>query len=213
VTLPTPTKHTRTALTGRAGVVVNYRTGDTIVLTGGSLTRWLASLEHSAAPAPVTVRASVVSWGTNEAPARLKSVGPPPWAWRVGAAAVLVATLATREGGRPGTKFGRLRRLAEVGCGLPPATTAHARLAVRSIRWAARALPARVACLEESTAASLLLALGGRGGAWRHGVATDPIRLHAWISDINGRPVEEPEHTGDYTPINAMTDLGRGSYD
>ncbi|WP_254802508.1 lasso peptide biosynthesis B2 protein [Kitasatospora sp. SUK 42] len=57
--------------------------------------------------------------------------------------------------------------------------------------------------LEEATAASLLLAIGGRGGAWRHGVATDLIRLHAWICDVHGLPVGEPEHTGDYTPINA----------
>ncbi|MGA5701802.1 lasso peptide biosynthesis B2 protein [Peterkaempfera bronchialis] len=88
-----------------------------------------------------------------------------------------------------GARFGRLRQLAEVGCGLPPPTAGRARPAVRSVRWAARAFPARVACLEESTAASLLLALGGRGGVWRHGVATDPIRLHAWICDLRGQPV------------------------
>ncbi|GAA3042431.1 hypothetical protein GCM10020229_79240 [Kitasatospora albolonga] len=209
VTLPSPTRHTRTALTGRAGVIVNYRTGETVVLTGDTLTRWLASLEHSSAPAPVAIRESKVSWGTNETAARLESVSPPPWAWRMAAAAALLTTLAAREVGRPGKRFGRLRRLAETGRDLPAATTAHARLALLSVRWVARVFPARVACLEESTAASLLLALGGRGSAWRHGVATDPIRLHAWICDIHGRPVEEPEHTGDYTPINEPTDLKR----
>ncbi|MFJ6620949.1 lasso peptide biosynthesis B2 protein [Kitasatospora sp. NPDC091335] len=210
MTTPVPTSYTRTALTGRAGVVVNYRTGETIVLTGGALARWLGALGQSPAPAPVTVRDSEVSWGTSEAPARLEALVSPPLAWRLAAAAVLAATLAVRTAGRPGSKFGRLRHLAELGGDLPLPTTAHARLAIRSVRWAARAFPARVACLEESTAASLLLALGGRGGAWRHGVATDPIRLHAWICDVHGLPVEEPEHTGDYTPINAPTDLERG---
>ncbi|WP_405645624.1 lasso peptide biosynthesis B2 protein [Streptomyces uncialis] len=85
----------------------------------------------------------------------------------------------------------------------PLPTSNHARQAVRSVRWAAQALPARIACLEESTAASLLLMLGGRGGAWRHGLATDPIRLHAWICDLHGRPIDEPVHTDHYTPINA----------
>ncbi|WP_330239171.1 lasso peptide biosynthesis B2 protein [Streptomyces sp. NBC_00525] len=72
----------------------------------------------------------------------------------------------------------------------------------------ARAVPAWIACLEGSTAASLLLAASGRGSAWRHGVAADPIRLHAWIRDEHGRPVEEPRHTGDYTPINTATPPG-----
>ncbi|WP_078588708.1 MULTISPECIES: lasso peptide biosynthesis B2 protein [Streptomyces] len=211
MTRPVPSRHTRTALTGRAGVVVNYLTGETIVLTGDALTRWLGALEHSSAPAPVIVRDSQVSWGTREAPARLQAVTPPPWAWRLTAAAILAMTLAVRTVGRPGTRFGRLRRIAEVGHHLPAPAASHARLVVRSVRWTARWFPARVACLEESTAASLLLALGGRGGAWRHGVATDPIRLHAWICDIHGLPVEEPEHTGDYTPINTPTDLERGS--
>ncbi|MER6359483.1 lasso peptide biosynthesis B2 protein [Kitasatospora sp. NPDC001527] len=211
MTIPTPTKHTRTALTGRAGVVVDYRTGRTVLLTGDTLTRWLDALKHSAAPAPVPLRDSHVSWGTRESPARLEAVAPPPWAWRLAAAAVVATTLAVRTAGRPDRSFGRLRRLAEAGGHLPFPSARHASLAVRSVRWAARAFPARVACLEESVAASLLLLLGGRGGAWRHGVATDPIRLHAWICDVHGLPVEEPEQTGDCTPINAPTDPERGT--
>ncbi|MFD6186428.1 lasso peptide biosynthesis B2 protein [Streptomyces goshikiensis] len=125
------------------------------------------------------------------------------------AALVSVAfTLAVRQAGRAEHRFGRLVRLAEAGRALPPASTAHARAAVRSVRWAARAVPARIACLEESTAASLLLAAGGRGNVWRHGVATDPIRLHAWICDGGGLPVEEPERTGLYTAINTSNPSG-----
>ncbi|WP_240957576.1 lasso peptide biosynthesis B2 protein [Streptomyces barkulensis] len=173
-----------------------------MVLTGDSLSRWLDRLERGEAPAPVTVRPSETSWGTSESSARLDAPAPPPWSWRIAASVLLAGTLVTRHLGRGRTRFGRLVRLAEVGRNLPGPTRAHAGLAVRSVRWAARLFPARVACLEESTTAALLLAIGGRGGAWRHGVATDPIRMHAWICDVHGRPVEEPDQTGDYSPIN-----------
>ncbi|MFI9647031.1 lasso peptide biosynthesis B2 protein [Streptomyces sp. NPDC052040] len=126
------------------------------------------------------------------------------------ATVALGVTLTTRHLGRRRTRFGRLVRLAEGGRTLPPPSRAHARLAVRSVRWAARLFPARVACLEESTSAALLLAAGGRGGAWRHGVATDPIRMHAWICDVHGQPVEEPDQTGEYTPVNRAGPTSKG---
>jgi hypothetical protein len=203
VNVPAASRHTRTALTSTVGVVINYRTGTTLVLTGDSLLRWLDSLPHSGAPAPVTVRPSEISWGTSESSARLDNTpAPATWSWRVAATVLLAVTLATRHLGRRRTRFGRMVRLAEAGRALPLPSRTHASLAVRSVRWAAGFFPARVACLEESTTAALLLAAGGRGGAWRHGVATDPIRMHAWICDVDGRPVEEPDQTGDYSPIN-----------
>ncbi|GAA3307542.1 hypothetical protein GCM10020295_66750 [Streptomyces cinereospinus] len=203
VNVPAPSRHTRTALTGAAGVVVNYQTGTTVVLTGDSLSRWLDCLEHSEAPALVTVRPSETSWGGRVShPLGWTLRHRPPWSWRIAASVLLAGTLATRHLGRGRTRFGRLVRLAEAGRNLPRPTRAHASLAVQSVRWAARLFPARVACLEESTTAALLLAAGGRGGAWRHGVATDPIRMHAWICDVHGQPVEEPAQTGDYSPIN-----------
>ncbi|MFI9585077.1 lasso peptide biosynthesis B2 protein [Streptomyces sp. NPDC052236] len=206
--IPVPTAETRTAVTDRAGIVVNYRTGTTVVLTGGALDEWLSAVQQSKAPEPVAVTTPNASWGTHETAARLETPDAPPWSWRVAALACVAITLGVRQTGRAKHRFGRLAHLAEVGGGLPPTSTAHARIAVRSVRWAARAIPARIACLEESTAASLLLALGGRGNAWRHGVAADPIRLHAWICDEHGRPVEEPGHTDDYTPINTSNPSG-----
>ncbi|MFD9380894.1 lasso peptide biosynthesis B2 protein [Streptomyces sp. NPDC059999] len=206
--IPVPTAETRTAVTARAGVVVNYRTGATVVLTGGALDEWLSAVRQTNAPEPVTVTSPGASWGTHETAARLEALGAPPWPWRVAALACLALTLTVRQTGRSERRFGRLARLADLGEALPPASTAHARTAVRSVRWAARAVPARVACLEESIAASLLLAAGGRGKAWRHGVAADPIRLHAWIADERGRPVEEPGHTDDYTPLNTPNPSG-----
>ncbi|MFD8987870.1 lasso peptide biosynthesis B2 protein [Streptomyces goshikiensis] len=206
--IPVPTAETRTAVTDRAGVIVNYRTGATVVLTGGALDEWLSAVRQGNAPKPVVVTNPGASWGTHETAARLESHGSPPWPWRVAALACVALTLTVRQTGRSEYRFGRLVRLASVGGALPPASAVHARTAVRSVRWAARAIPARVACLEESTAASVLLAAGGRGNAWRHGVAADPIRLHAWICDEHGRPVEEPGHTGDYTPINTANSSG-----
>ncbi|MGW9435741.1 lasso peptide biosynthesis B2 protein [Streptomyces sp. NPDC055607] len=206
--IPHPVSHTRTAVTGRAGVVVNYRTGVTTVLTGGALDAWLSAIRLSDAPEPVVVTTPGPSWGTHESATRLDTSDTPPWPWRVAALVSVALTLAVRQTGRSEHRFGRLVRLAEAGRALPPASTAHARAAVRSVRWAARAVPARIACLEESTAASLLLAVGGRGNLWRHGVAADPIRLHAWICDERGLPVEEPGHTDLYTAINTSNPSG-----
>ena len=167
-------------------------------------------MEDSDAPPPVTVRPSESSWGTSEASAHLDAADLTPWSWRVAATVALALTLTTRHLGRRRTRFGRLVRLAETGRTLPHPSPTHAALAVRSVRWAARFFPARVACLEESTAAALLLAAGGRGGAWRHGIATDPIRMHAWICDVHGQPVEEPDQTGDYSPINGPGPTSKG---
>ncbi|WP_240801398.1 lasso peptide biosynthesis B2 protein [Streptomyces sp. A1136] len=46
--------------------------------------------------------------------------------------------------------------------------------------------PARWACLEQSTAGTLLPDAAGRRAEWRHGIAADPVRLHAWIEDAAG---------------------------
>lgn len=156
--IPVPTAETRTAVTDRAGVIVNYRTGATVVLTGGALDEWLSAVRQGNAPKPVVVTNPGASWGTHETAARLESHGSPPWPWRVAALACVALTLTVRQTGRSEYRFGRLVRLASVGGALPPASAVHARTAVRSVRWAARAIPARVACLEESTAASVLLA-------------------------------------------------------
>ncbi|MFD7547674.1 lasso peptide biosynthesis B2 protein [Streptomyces sp. NPDC059816] len=200
--VPVPTRHTRTAIIGRTGVIIDYRTGSTTVLTGTTLAGWLDALQHSAAPAPVTVQASAISWGTSESAACLPLLTRPPWRWALAAAVLLLYMLAVRQFGNRGTRFGRLVRLAESGRNFPPPPRRQAALAVRSVRWVARVLPARVACLEESTAVSLLLACCGWGGVWRHGIATDPIRFHAWICDVHACPVEEPDQTDDYTPLN-----------
>jgi hypothetical protein len=57
-----------------------------------------------------------------------------------------------------------------------------------------------VACLEQSAAVMLILKVWGYGAQWKHGVATDPVRLHAWI-EVNGSPIEESADIIEYTPF------------
>ncbi|MEU1282589.1 lasso peptide biosynthesis B2 protein [Streptomyces sp. NPDC005805] len=86
------------------------------------------------------------------------------------------------------------------------ATPSQAAAAVHAVRRAAWFSPARTACLEESAAAVLLLALGRRSVVWCHGVAPDPVRLHAWITTLDGTSVAEPSSTGAYTPVLTIGD-------
>ncbi len=74
------------------------------------------------------------------------------------------------------------------------ASVDQAEKAVHAVRTMGLFSPARVACLEESVAAVLSLAMRGRRVRWCHGVIADPIRLHAWI-EVEGRPVAEPDST------------------
>ncbi|MQS37048.1 lasso peptide biosynthesis B2 protein [Streptomyces katsurahamanus] len=62
------------------------------------------------------------------------------------------------------------------------------------------ASPARTACLEESAAAVLLLASRRLSVTWCHGVAPDPVRLHAWLRTQDEILVAEPHSTLAYTP-------------
>lgn len=80
------------------------------------------------------------------------------------------------------------------------ASADEAEAALRAVRWTAQFVPARMACLEESVAASVALALAGRHADWRHGIASDPVRMHAWI-EARGRAVGEPAETSCYTPL------------
>ncbi|WP_078588533.1 MULTISPECIES: lasso peptide biosynthesis B2 protein [Streptomyces] len=73
--------------------------------------------------------------------------------------------------------------------------------AVHAVRRAAWHSPARTACLEESAAAVLLLASRRLSITWCHGVAADPVRLHAWVQTEDGSPVAEPPSTHAFTPV------------
>jgi hypothetical protein len=180
------------ALTAHACVVIDYRTGRTQL-------RRVPSRPAEIAGTVVQLAGALPSWGTGEAPAILPGRLHVPFRWRLAAVPAVVLTMVVRTCGARSSRFRRLVRLACAGRSLPPAANDQARYAVRAVRWTARAVPARWACLEESVAASALLAMSGRRAEWRHGVATDPVRMHAWIVDRRGRPVEEPSDTALYT--------------
>lgn len=87
-----------------------------------------------------------------------------------------------------------------------PATPEQATAAVLAVRRVGWYAPFRTACLEESTAAALLLASRGLAVDWCHGVAADPVRLHAWVQTVDGEPVAEPASTFAYTPVLTIGD-------
>ncbi|MGH3540389.1 MAG: lasso peptide biosynthesis B2 protein [Pseudonocardiaceae bacterium] len=142
------------------------------------------------------------SWGTSEVPAAISPRRSTGFAVTALAGLALAGVLAARDLGRSDRSFSRIIALIGAAAGWPrraadPQMVADALHCVRNI---ASVLPFGVACLEETAAAMLVLALFGRRAGWCHGVAADPIRLHAWIA-LDGQPVAEPASTTRYTPL------------
>lgn len=156
-------------------------------------------------PRPWPVPAAVAtrpSWGTQEVPAGVVPPGRTGVWITVLAGVALASVLLAREAGRRSRSFHRTVRLLTGATREPhhqaqPATVARA---LHSVRNVASVLPFRVACLEETAAAMLVLAFTGQRAGWCHGIAADPIRLHAWIA-LDGHPVAEPASTTRYTPL------------
>lgn len=169
---------------------------------------WLTAALHPATPIVVHLDESAASWGTQETAAALSAIGYAPWPWRLAAFPALLLVLLAREVSHQ-HRFARLLRLTRLGERLPLAADQQTRHAMRAVRHAARLIPARVACLEESVAATVLLAVAGKRAKWCHGIATDPVRLHAWISGCNGNTIEEPSSTARYRVINQPMDQER----
>lgn len=138
------------------------------------------------------------SWGAKDSPAALGPPVPAPARWYVLGAAALLAVLVNGIGNRR-QRFARTRRL--VGrSGHGAGDFAAAEQAVHGVRRVGRLLPLRVACWEEAAATVVALRWAGYRAAFCHGVATDPVRLHAWI-EVGGRPVAESDDITDYTPF------------
>ncbi|MGE7390375.1 lasso peptide biosynthesis B2 protein [Streptomyces sp. NPDC004126] len=174
----------RTVDFGHVRVHIDYRTGRVRCLIPTTAT--------TATTAPTA------SWGSSEHPAGLTVPSAP---WSPAAALALTTVLAIRKAGDPGTSMQRLTaavRTAAAAC-TTAATHDQAVAAVQAVRRAAWFSPARTACLEESAAAVLLLAMRRRSVTWCHGVAPDPVRLHAWITTHDGTPAAEPASTLAYT--------------
>lgn len=81
------------------------------------------------------------------------------------------------------------------------ATTEETLSALHAVDAGSAMLPFRIACLERSLAALLLLAARRRGVTWRLGVRTPPITTHAWLADVNGEPIGESFPIADYRPL------------
>lgn len=154
-------------------------------------------------PVPAIPR-TAPSWGTTDISAaipanlRMRGLGTLALAWFA-----LGLVLAVRAAGTRRRSFARILRLITAATwrrGAAPAEARHVDEALESVRVVASVLPFRIACLEETAAAMLVLALTGRRAGWCHGVAADPIRLHAWIA-LNGQPIGEPASTNHYTPL------------
>jgi hypothetical protein len=153
----------------------------------------------------VSAPAPRASWGSTEHPAGLVR---PPRGPSATAAWALAATFAVKRSGASATAMRRLVtavRLASSTC-RRPATPRQATQAVEAVRRAAWRSPGRTACLEESVATVLLLAARRLAVVWCHGVAADPVRLHAWVQTWDGTTAAEPGTTRAYTPVLTIGD-------
>ncbi|MBV9013943.1 MAG: lasso peptide biosynthesis B2 protein [Pseudonocardiales bacterium] len=72
---------------------------------------------------------------------------------------------------------------------------------LHAVDAAATLIPVRVACLERSLTAVVLLAARRRGVTWQLGVRTPPLATHAWLVDATGKPIDEPLTTAAYRPL------------
>jgi hypothetical protein len=173
-------------------------------------------LTGTAGPRPWEPPRTAPPWqlifGTREAPAAHTPESQTPVGLVIVASLALVVTLATQHLGPARKSLWRLLRLLGWTSRhtVHPATPAQARRAVHAVRRAGLLFPGRVACLEESVAAALTLAASRRGVTWCHGVAADPIRLHAWIESTTAGPVAELPSTRHYTILRTIPERIQG---
>lgn len=186
--------------TGYAWVLIDYRTGRTELHTSRPEVRYPGSI--------IRLGKQPLSWGTGETAAVLPPSTGRGLFWRLLCVPVFAVIAAALLLGPRSGRLGRLLTLACLGRRLPPASTGRVHRALGAVRSVSSCLPGRWACLEQSVATSLLLALTGTRAEWRHGLATDPVRLHAWITDSDGRPVGEGPDIDAYTPIHTTDGPG-----
>ncbi|MFI5901212.1 lasso peptide biosynthesis B2 protein [Streptomyces cyaneofuscatus] len=149
--------------------------------------------------APASAPAPAASWGSAEHPAGLASSTS---RFSATAATALGATWFIQRTGPRERAMSRLVSAlrASATSTSSSASPTEAADAVLAVRRAARHAPVRTACLEESAAAAFLLATRKLAVVWCHGIAADPVRLHAWVQTVDGDTVVEPPSTLAYTP-------------
>lgn len=77
------------------------------------------------------------------------------------------------------------------------ATRDEAIRVLRAMDAGARYVPFRVACLERSLGALVIMGSRRLGVTWCQGVRTPPFASHAWI-EVSGEPIGEPGTTATY---------------
>lgn len=85
---------------------------------------------------------------------------------------------------------------------------------LRAVDAGATWVPLRIACLERSLTAVVLLAVRRCGVTWHMGIRTPPLAAHAWLVDAEGELIGEPATTAAYQPlitISAPTDPNRST--
>lgn len=173
-----PPDWVRAADLGSVIVIVNYLTGGHCTLSGQACDLWRALAttgDADTAALAIDIVDQMMCRG-------LLTEVPTAQPWPPSPVTFSTASWGTVE------RYGR------------PAGDEQALFALNGVRYAARLFPARIACLEESVAAMLSLTLAGYRACWCHGVAADPLRLHAWV-EADGKRVGEPASTGLFTPI------------
>jgi hypothetical protein len=224
-----PPAHVRAADFGHVLVLIDYLTGRVQALLPAAATRFRTAARTgqagplagqladqlltagllAPAPAattewPITLAATATaSWGSTEHPAGTVRPARVPAGNLLAAAWAVVAVAAVKAAGERHTAMLRVVRAVNRAASTcrRPATLRQAEAAVQAVRAVGWHSPARAACLEESIAVVLLLSARRLAVTWCHGVAADPIRLHAWVQTDDGTPVAEPPSTLAYTPV------------
>lgn len=225
--------HVRALDFGHVLVLIDYRTGAVRCLLPAAAARWrqaartgctkplgetLAARMLAARllipvtcptpwPEPAIAHTAAASWGSTEHPSGIVKPEPTPYWATLFATAALATVFAFKHAGPRQTALARLSALiktASASC-RHQATYGQVEAALKAVRRAGWHSPGRTACLEESTAAVLLLAARRLAVSWCHGVAADPVRLHAWVQTVDGRPVAEPLSTNAYIPTLTIT--------
>ncbi len=143
------------------------------------------------------------SWGSTEHAAGATRPLPVSPQRLLGATSALIAVSSVKAAGNRRAATRRIVRTLELAAStaLRPATPEEVHVTVNAIRAAGWYSPGRTACLEESAAVVLSLAARRRSVAWCHGIAADPVRMHAWVQTEDGTAVGEPASTLAYTPV------------
>ncbi|KPM50530.1 hypothetical protein ACG83_04710 [Frankia sp. R43] len=155
----------------------------------------------------------VPSWGTQEMQAGRTTVGSASCGMTLRAGVALLVVLGALAAGQGRSRMARLLRLLTWATrrARVDASADHLMEAVNAVRRAGTVMPGRVACLEESSAAFLLLAMGRKRVTWCHGAAADPVRLHAWVETDDGQRVAEPSSTARFGVLRAVPERDDGS--